>query len=122
MSDAIHALRDWLEAHGVRVELFAWDLPCMGLYRSETNQIWINAGPRGDLALMTLAHEAGHWLGYQHQPKTHSYQRERQAFVYGWRILGWLDPERTLITRQAWINEELDRRAAPDVETITFGV
>jgi hypothetical protein len=54
-------------------------------------------------ALLTLAHEAGHWLGNEtFGYKKHSYQRERQAKVYGWRVLGLVGAQH-LFTRDEWM-------------------
>lgn len=54
-------------------------------------------------ALLTLAHEAGHWLGNEaFGHKKHGYQRERQAKVYGWRVLGLIGAQR-LFTRAEWM-------------------
>jgi hypothetical protein len=63
--------------------------------------IEINA-PEARIALMTLAHEAGHWLGNEvFGYKKRSYQRERQALVYGWRVLGLVGAQH-LFTRIEW--------------------
>jgi hypothetical protein len=44
--------------------------------------------------------------------KPHSFQRERQAYVYGWYVLRWFDAP---ITRAEWVAEcrgaELHRRS-----------
>lgn len=62
-SDYIYALVTWLQSVGVTVELHAFDLHYGGLYRSETREIFLNV-PNAESALMTLAHEAGHHVGY----------------------------------------------------------
>lgn len=111
-SDYLYRIIRWLRASGVKVHAYAYDLPCAGMYRSETREVFLNeATARG--ALLTLAHEAGHWLGYVcFGEKKHSYQRERQAFVYGWRVLVMVGADRA-VSRVEWIQAELDRRAVP---------
>jgi hypothetical protein len=58
--------------------------------------------------LMTLAHEAGHHVGYmlagQRNDSRQSLHRERQAYVYGWRVLCLIGAD-TLIARERWIAE-----------------
>lgn len=86
-SPLIDKLLAWLTGNGVKVHLFTHDLGHRGgMYRSETREIFLNESIAVD-ALMVLAHEAGHWIGYQIKAKPYSYQRERQAFAYGWKIL-----------------------------------
>lgn len=89
----------------------------MGMYRSETQEIFINCGDARD-ALLTLAHEIGHHAGYLFAPKKHSYQRERQAFTLGWVALTCIGSD---VTREEWIAAERERRAAPDVDTSHVG-
>jgi hypothetical protein len=105
-----------LRAFDVKVHLYAFDLPCAGMYRSETKEVFLNE-PTALGGLLTLAHEAGHWLGYEgYGEKRHSYQRERQAFVYGWQVLELIEAT-NVVSRAEWINAERARRAAPDVDT-----
>lgn len=95
------------------VHLYAHQLPCAGLYRSETREIFVNE-PTALGALATLAHETGHWLGYLINERPHSCQRERQAFVYGW----WVVQQFGLpISREEWIRLEVERRDSPSVQT-----
>lgn len=68
------------------------------MYRSETKEIFLNES-NAYVALLTLAHEAGHWLGYLIDEKPHSYQRERQAYVYGWHVLTWFEAD---VSRKEW--------------------
>jgi hypothetical protein len=96
----------WLRSNGVKVHERAYELPCYGMYRSETKEIFLNVAD-ATLALLTLAHEAGHWLGYLIDAKENSYQRERQAFAYGWHVLQWFEAP---ISRKLWIEAELSRR------------
>jgi hypothetical protein len=115
----IERIITWLTASGVKVELYAFDLPCAGMYRSETREVFLNVPGARD-ALLAIAHEAGHWLGYVvFKEKLHSYQRERQAFTYGWRVLVLVGADR-LITRKEWIQAERERRTAPDVDASGF--
>lgn len=102
-SDYITILATWLRNSGVHVHPYAFDLPFYGgLYRSETNEIFLNV-PQAREALLVLAHEAGHWLGYAvFGERPHSYQRERQAYVYGWRVLVLIGADR-VISRREWI-------------------
>lgn len=100
-SEAIYAMADWLRSHGVLVDLHAHDLPpdIAGRYEEDDRSIRVNCG-NARQALMTLAHEAGHWVGYRVGPLPHSYQRERQAFGYGWRVLQLFSSP---VSRQEWI-------------------
>jgi hypothetical protein len=97
-SNHIYEIVAWLRRNGVRVHEYATDLPASGMYRSETKEIFLNE-PDAFFALLTIAHEAGHWLGYLIDEKPESYQRERQAHVYGWYVLKWFDAP---ITRETW--------------------
>ena len=107
-SPYIDRLVKWLNASGVPVELHADYLPdyvrgrCHNLYVDGKVLIEINE-PSAREALLTLAHEAGHWVGasvfgYKKLVST----RERQAIVYGWCILE-LVGARHLFTRKDWI-------------------
>lgn len=108
-SPHIYAIIDWLTRCGVRVHPHAHDLPCAGMYRSETREVFLNVrDARG--ALLTLAHEAGHWLGYLIDEKPHGYQRERQAFAYGWHVLRWFGVP---VTREEWIEDNRAGRGLP---------
>lgn len=106
LSDHIYEIIAWLRRCGVVVHEHAHLLPpdVGGMYRSETREIFLNE-PRAHHALLTLAHEAGHWLGYLIDEKPHSYQRERQAFVYGWHVLQWFSVD---VSREAWIARHRD--------------
>lgn len=98
-SPFIDAIISWLRRNGVRVYPHSHDLPANGMYRSETKQIFLNVNQARE-ALLTLAHEAGHWLGYLIDEKAHSYQRERQAYVYGWHVLQWFHAP---VMRKEWV-------------------
>lgn len=106
-SDHIDLLASWLRSIGVTVELYAFDLHHGGLYRSETREVFMNVC-NAESALMTLAHEAGHHIGYvlagERNDSRPSLHRERQAYVYGWRVLRLIGADE-LITREQWIRE-----------------
>lgn len=116
-SDYIFRMIRWLRASGVKVHAHAHDLPCSGMYRSETREVFLNV-PSAKDALLTLAHEAGHWLGYvTFGERPESYQRERQAFVYGWRALVLVGADK-VVSRREWIEVEWERRRVPgEVDT-----
>ena len=102
-SDYIEEIAVWLRGLGLTVD-YVWDgkLPehVIGQYDDETRTIRMLARLTAREALLTIAHEAGHWLGYLIDRKPHSYQRERQAYVYGWCVLQWFDAP---ITRAEWV-------------------
>jgi len=104
VSKFIFRLAEWLQCCGVKVELYdSLRYPTVGRYDDETLEISIDCRDVTD-ALMTLAHEAGHWLGYRMFGRKHErYQRERQAFVYGWRVLMLIGAAGAVVTRQQWI-------------------
>jgi hypothetical protein len=113
-SSSIAAIAAWLERNGVTVKLHSDELPAdiAGRYDDGTQTIWVASTPSARDALLTIAHEAGHWLGYLIKRKPHTHQRERQAYVYGWYVLQWFDAP---ITRAEWVTEcreaELHRRS-----------
>jgi hypothetical protein len=57
--------------------------------------------PNAREAYLTLAHEIGHIVGHEERPK--AAYRERQAIVYGWRVMVGLfeDPQ---ISRSEWLH------------------
>jgi hypothetical protein len=119
ISKYITRIEKWLQLTGVTLHHFSRDLPCSGMYRSETREIFLN-DPIARNALLTLAHEAGHDVGYMiFGAKKHSYQRERQAFVYGWKILTFVGAN-SIISRKEWIEADRERRASEDVQTDDF--
>lgn len=115
-SEAIYLIIKWLRASGVIVHEHASNLPCCGMYRSETKEIFLN-DPGAKSALITICHEAGHWLGYiVFGERKHQYQRERQAFVYGWKVLNMFGANR-FISKNDWLQYEKERRSSKDVDT-----
>lgn len=92
-SPYIELILRWLAASGVPVDTFASNLPpetlgrCYNTVDDGRVHIEMNA-PNAYQALLTIAHEAGHWLGNEvFGHKDTSDERERQAFKYGWRVL-----------------------------------
>ncbi len=104
-SDYINVIASWLRSVGITVHLYAHDLGWIGgLYRSEARTIWINV-PNARGALLTLAHEAGHVLGYvyhRNNDQRPTLFREQQAYVYGWDVLVMFGAD-ALISRAEWI-------------------
>jgi hypothetical protein len=60
--------------------------------------------PNAKDAYLTLAHEVGHILGHEKRPQAK--YRERQAIVYGWKVLAKVfeDPG---VTRSEWLGWHL---------------
>lgn len=100
-SEGMNRIATWLESRGCTIDFYARDLEVAGRYEHETLDIKINDSSAVG-ALMILAHEAGHHVGWCIDPREHSYQRERQAFVYGFQILSWFAPG--MIPRGMWID------------------
>lgn len=102
-SPFIYAMIDWLRRCGVEVHNEPPPHPsAAGLYRSETKEIWLHPELSAQEALLTLAHEAGHWIGYLIHERRESGKREQQAYVYGWHVLRWFDAP---VTRSEWVAE-----------------
>lgn len=107
-SDCIDRLAKLLRSSGLTVNLFAKRLPAHvgGRYYDHSKRIWINESS-ARRALLTLAHEAGHWLGYRLHPGAEtpraamSPRREREAFVYGWRFLVLVGADK-IVSRKEW--------------------
>lgn len=106
---AIDRLSQWLKRSGVKIH-WTGDLPDMinGMYRSETREIFVDDRMEDhQQILMTLAHEAGHWIGWERSlnrrdPYASHLRREREAMVLGWRVLEMMGG-RWAISRQQWI-------------------
>jgi hypothetical protein len=111
-SDYIEEIAEWLRGIGVTVD-YVWDgkLPphVMAQYEDRDPSIKMLARLSARDALLALAHEAGHHLGYLIDRKPHSYQRERQAYVYGWHVLQWFAAP---VTRAEWIESCRESEAA----------
>lgn len=106
-SKYIDVLLRWLDASGVLVNTLDLSLqPTAGRCFNSTDDGYVGIGinaPQARDALLVLAHEAGHWLGNEtFGHKKHGYQRERQAKVYGWRVLGLIGAQQ-LVTRAEWM-------------------
>lgn len=106
-SKYIDLILRWLRASNVAVNTWATDLPdhvygrCFNTTVDGEVRIDTNVSTARE-ALMTLAHEAGHWLGNEtFGYKKNGYQRERQALVYGWRVLVLVGAQRA-VTRTEW--------------------
>jgi hypothetical protein len=100
-SPYIDAIRSWLDSIGVLVQVVD-TLPenIAGRYTSGAlAHVQIAACASARSALMTLAHEAGHHIGYLLHERREPYKREQQAYVYGWRVLKLV---RAPITRDEW--------------------
>ena len=106
----IYRTQDFLEAAGVVVEPFAFDLPDHVGGRAQYEPVptvWINE-PGAREALLTFAHEAGHLVSYwrhrKAQPDPPSTNiRERYAFLYGWVVLRWIGAAPGLVTKAEWV-------------------
>jgi hypothetical protein len=104
-SDYIDCLVRFAESEGIVIELYAFDLPCLGRYDFDAKTIRMN-DPDARSALMTLAHELGHHIGYElngERNKLYSQLHlERQAYVYGWRVLCDIGAD-VIVSRSDWI-------------------
>lgn len=123
-SPLIEEISAWLRRCGVRVYLHATppDPRAAGLYRSETREIWIAPDLSARQALLTLAHEAGHWLGYLIHERVEDVKCEQQAYVYGWHVLRWFDAP---VSRAEWLDacREAERlRRREEIRRLDSGV
>lgn len=103
-SDYIDLIVQYMQDLGFTVNLYAHNLHYGGRYDHRSKTIWIN-DPEARSALMTLAHEVGHavgWRMHNHVAKRKQLHRERQAYVYGWQVLKLFGAD-SLISRQEWI-------------------
>ncbi len=106
-SEAIDAICSWLREQGVTVH-FRDDIDgnedSLGLYRSETREIFIRSGESARSTLLTLAHEAGHWVGTTLLGRRvrYHFQAERQAYAYGWKVLQLFAPH---VEKSDWIED-----------------
>ena len=107
----IYRLITHIENQGVRVEPFASLDGVAGRchYPSDPNGPLIEIDePRAKYALMTLAHEWGHYLSNQELPLTDEpvENREILAFWYGWEVL---EKMRAPIARHEWFSLHFHR-------------
>jgi hypothetical protein len=99
----------WMEASDIPVNTLDLTLSpgVLGRCFNSVDDGYVGIGinvPQAREALLTLAHEVGHWLGNEtFGHKKHSYQRERQAVVFGWRALGVVGAQH-LFTRAEWMD------------------
>lgn len=104
ISDYIYRLRDLLEQAGLLVDLYASNLvlPVIGRYHHERQLIEVNVFGARD-ALLVLAHEAGHWWGCGTRESKLRISSERQACVYGWRVLQAMGVPESIVSRSGWM-------------------
>jgi len=112
LSDYIYALRDLLHLLGATVYLHEHDLPVAGQCNYVCKTIRIN-DPSAKSALMTLAHEGGHWWSYLlwSGENFNDVQREQLAFFLGWYLLdavGAAGSGRQQVSVDDWCNEHYD--------------
>lgn len=95
---------EYLKAEGFTVKLLVFDLPVAGQIHYHERLIEINE-PSACHALMTLAHEGGHWLSFKRYgdvetlyPKA---QRERFAYLFGWYVLRLIGADK-VISKKEW--------------------
>lgn len=94
----------YMRTLGYTVDMYAHDLHHGGQHDHETHTIRVNVHDARK-ALKVLAHEVGHAVGWHmrhHVAKRSQVHRERQAYVYGWRVLQ-LSGADVLIGRKEWI-------------------
>jgi hypothetical protein len=100
-TDYIYRLANHLEERGVTVSLFCHYLPVAGRIDYLNRDIKINE-PSALGALMTLAHEGGHWLSYLRftDEDFNKESREELAYIYGWSLLQQI--ARGVVSRKKW--------------------
>ncbi len=103
-SEYIYNIADWLQSINVPVSYvssFESDR-VVGRYHDDPLKIEILSSLDAKSALLTIAHEAGHHVGYLLHRRSESYKREQQAYVYGWRVLRLVNAP---ISRVEWLAE-----------------
>ena len=121
-SDHLYRLKDLLEDQGLTVDLF-WEGPSEGEVgpgaRIDYEAKWVGVNPRfswpAKEALLSLAHEAGHWFSHcrNRDKDLDRQQRERLAYLYGWGVLQRLGVTLQEVTKADW-------RKAHEVEAERF--
>ncbi len=122
-SAGVYALeRELTHVHGLTVNLFCFDMEDHGGITYAARHIDINC-QHALPALMTLAHEAGHWFHSRRDPRFQRNEQsraggrhERKAYLYGWAVLRRMGLD-TLVGRDRWVQfhpEVLPERAIPD--------
>ena len=106
-SHRIDTLTDWVNTNYGYPVVLDLELPVLGRvhYADEAGGPLISLNtPNAREAYLTLAHEIGHVLGHEKRPWSEF--RERQALVYGWRVMVevFTDP---LVSRSEWLDWHL---------------
>jgi hypothetical protein len=88
----IDKLSRYLESLGVSVTIYANLVGTGASGRTDYKRKTIRIDePNASLALITLAHEGGHWIHYLRNPNLEQNRtpqfRERMAYLYGWGLL-----------------------------------
>lgn len=102
----IKRLRNMLRGAGVIVTMAPLPGRVAGRYYESSKRIRIDESS-AKRALLTLAHEAGHWFGYRINPGPETKKgkknprREREAITYGWRLLILVGADK-VVTRADW--------------------
>jgi len=97
----------FLRALGLTVEEHSKDLPenVVGRISYKYKTVKFDESSASH-ALMTIAHETGHWISYlrySYRENSTNRERERWAYFYGWVVLKWLGA-RSLISKESWRN------------------
>ncbi len=93
------------EKYGLTFDLFVPDLDAFGRCHYDKKLIEINV-PTAKDAMMTLAHEIGHWVGYlknNKRPQNDFTKEEREGWAKdnGWKIIQKFDTNQT-VTKEEW--------------------
>lgn len=102
-SDYIYKIEAWLLSINVQVSYipsFETDLVA-GRHHDDPPKVEILSSLDAKQALLAIAHEAGHHIGYVLHRRIESYKRE-QVYAYGWRVLRLA---RAPISRAEWLAE-----------------
>ncbi len=105
----IGILKTLLENKGVKLDLYSFDLPkdIAGRCDYKNSLIMLNTKSAYQ-ALITLAHEGGHWVSYLDKKsdgiKYSVEEREKFANEYGYKLIQEIGADK-LITKEIWDNE-----------------